>query len=51
MGVTDREVYEEIAPDLMRYATALVGPDHAPDVVSTVVTRALHRSGGPPDRQ
>jgi RNA polymerase sigma-70 factor (ECF subfamily) len=46
MGVTDREVYEEIAPDLMRYATALVGPDHAPDVVSTVVTRALHRSGG-----
>lgn len=46
MGVTDREVYEEIAPDLMRYATALVGPDHAPDIVSTIVTRALQRSGG-----
>ena len=46
MGVTDREIYEEIAPDLMRYATALVGPDHAPDVVSTVVTRALGLSGG-----
>lgn len=46
MGVTDREVYEEIAPDLMRYATALVGPDYAPDIVSTIVTRALQRSGG-----
>ena len=46
MGVNDREVYEEIAPELMRYATALVGPDHAQDIVSTVVTRALNRSGG-----
>lgn len=46
MSVTDREVYEEIAPDLMRYATALVGPDHAPNVVSTVVARALNRPGG-----
>ena len=46
MGVTDREIYEEIAPDLMRYATALIGPDQAPDVVSTVVTRALGRGGG-----
>ncbi len=46
MGVNDREVYEEIAPELMRYATALVGPDNAHDIVSTVVTRALNRSGG-----
>lgn len=46
MGVTDKEVYEEIAPSLMRYATALVGPDHAPDVVSTIVIRALQRRGG-----
>jgi RNA polymerase sigma factor (sigma-70 family) len=46
MGVTDREVYEEIAPALMRYATALVGPDQAPDVVSTVVTRTLQRRDG-----
>lgn len=30
----------------MRYATALVGPDAAEDVVSTVVTRVLARSGG-----
>lgn len=46
MGVNDREVYEEIAPALMRYATALIGPDQAPDVVSTVVTRALGRPDG-----
>jgi RNA polymerase sigma factor (sigma-70 family) len=46
MGVTDRQVYEEVAPDLMRYATALIGPDHAWDVVSTVVTKALQHPGG-----
>ncbi len=46
MSVNDREVYEEIAPELMRYATALVGPDHAQDIVSTVVTRVLQRAGG-----
>ncbi|MDH3463395.1 MAG: hypothetical protein OEM32_07220 [Acidimicrobiia bacterium] len=46
MGVTDREIYAEIAPDLIRYANALIGPDQAPDVVSTVVTRALGRGGG-----
>ncbi len=46
MGVNDREIYEEIAPALMRYATALVGPDHSHDVVSTVMVRALGHSGG-----
>ena len=46
MEVTDREVYDEIAPDLVRYATVLVGWDHAPGVVSSVVARALHRTGG-----
>lgn len=46
MGVNDREIYEEIAPALMRYATALVGSDNAHDVVSTVVVRALGRTGG-----
>lgn len=44
--MNDREVYEEIAPATMRYATALVGPDHAPDIVSTIVIRALQRPGG-----
>lgn len=39
--VTDREVYEATAPALVRFATALVGPDDAADVVSAVVVRVL----------
>lgn len=46
LGVTDREIYQRVSRDLTRFATALVGPDDAADVVSTVVTRALGRSGG-----
>lgn len=38
---TDKDVYEAIAPGLVRFATALVGPDDAADVVSTVVVRVL----------
>lgn len=37
----DREIYEKHAADLIRYATVLVGPDEAPDVVSSVVLRVL----------
>ncbi len=40
---SDRDVYLEIGTDLMRFATALVGPNDAPDLVSTVVTRVLAR--------
>lgn len=40
---SDREIYEKHAADLIRYATVLVGPDEAPDVVSTVVLRVLKR--------
>lgn len=40
---TDREIYESTAPALMRFATALVGPDDAADVVSAVVVRVLGR--------
>lgn len=40
---SDQEIYEKNAPDLVRYATVLVGPDQAPDVVSTVVLRVLRR--------
>lgn len=39
----DAEIYEKHAGDLVRYATVLVGPDQAPDVVSTVVLRVLKR--------
>lgn len=43
LGVTasDSQVYESVKDDLIGYATALVGPDLAPDVVSTVVLRVL----------
>lgn len=45
-GVTgsDSQIYEEVKDDLVRYATALVGPDAAADVVSTVIVRVLSRS-------
>lgn len=39
----DSEIYEKNASDLIRYATVLVGPDQAPDVVSTVIVRLLRR--------
>jgi RNA polymerase sigma-70 factor (ECF subfamily) len=44
--MNESEIYESVRRDLMRYATVLVGPDRAEDVVSTVVTRVLARSGG-----
>ncbi|MCP3994947.1 MAG: sigma-70 family RNA polymerase sigma factor [bacterium] len=40
---TDREVYEAVAPTLVRFATALVGPVDAADVVSAVVVRVLSK--------
>ncbi|GBE23855.1 RNA polymerase sigma-E factor [bacterium BMS3Bbin02] len=39
---TDESIYLKYRDELMRYATALVGPDGAGDVVSTVVTKTLH---------
>jgi DNA-directed RNA polymerase specialized sigma24 family protein len=41
--VSDSQIYAELKGDLVRYATALVGPDFAADVVSTVVVRVLSR--------
>ncbi len=44
MGVdSDAEIYLKYRGDLLRYATSLVGPDRAEDVVSTVVLRAMSR--------
>ncbi|MDJ0953272.1 MAG: sigma-70 family RNA polymerase sigma factor [Acidimicrobiia bacterium] len=40
---TDQDVYEAVAPSLVRFATALVGPSDAADVVSAVVVRVLSR--------
>lgn len=41
--ISDRDVYEAVAPKLVRFATALAGPDDAADVVSAVVVRVLSK--------
>jgi RNA polymerase sigma-70 factor (ECF subfamily) len=41
--VTDEEIYRKNKDDLIRYASVLVGPSEAEDVVSTVVLRILRR--------
>ena len=38
---SDAEVYERLAPELTRFATALVGRVDAPDVLSNAVVKAL----------
>lgn len=43
MGVSDEVIYTKLKDDLVRYATALVGPVDAEDVLSTVVLRTLQR--------
>lgn len=47
----DATEYGAHLSELMRYATALVGPDDAPDVVSRVVVRVLSRTGKAPLRE
>ncbi len=42
---SDAAVYIKYRDDLLRYATSLVGPDQAEDVVSTVVLRAIRGQG------
>jgi len=43
MGVGDRDemIYNTLSGELVRYASALVGPDDGPDLVSAVITRVL----------
>ena len=43
MGMTDEEIYVKYRDELIRYATALVGPASAEDVLSSVITR-VYRS-------
>lgn len=40
---SDAEIYDALRWDLIRYATALVGPDTAADLLSVVVVRLLAR--------
>ncbi len=45
MGVGDKDemIYNTLSGELVRYASALVGPDDGPDLLSVVVTRVLSR--------
>lgn len=43
--VDDSAIWAKHKEELVRYATMLVGPDHAEDVLSTVVERVLRRRG------
>jgi RNA polymerase sigma factor (sigma-70 family) len=45
VDVADSELYRKYADDLTRFATGLVGPDHAADVVSEAVIGCLGSSG------
>ena len=42
-GLSDAEIYDRHRDALIRYASALVGPSHAEDILSTVVLRTLSR--------
>lgn len=37
----DADIYHQYEPELIRYATILVGPDDAPDVVTDAVLAAI----------
>jgi RNA polymerase sigma factor (sigma-70 family) len=43
----DAVLYEQVAPELLRFATALVGRVDAPDVLSGAVVKALASPGWP----
>ena len=44
-GVDDEAVWRKYSGELVRYATVLVGPEDAEDVLSTVVLRILNGKG------
>ncbi len=43
LSLSDATIYRRHRDDLVRYASALVGREEAPDVLSTVVVRILNR--------
>ena len=42
MDIRDQELYAKHSDELIRFATTLVGPSHAEDVVANAVIRAMH---------
>jgi RNA polymerase sigma factor (sigma-70 family) len=47
IGETNAEAYQRYANELVHFATGLVGPDDAPDVVMDAVMRAFSSPGWP----
>lgn len=47
----DRELYEKHAEELTRFATSLVGPSRAEDVVANAVLNAMTSAGWPATRR
>jgi RNA polymerase sigma factor (sigma-70 family) len=47
VAATDGEIYRKYADDLTRFATGLVGPSHAADVVSAAVLHCLDSRSWP----
>jgi RNA polymerase sigma-70 factor (ECF subfamily) len=45
--MTDEEIYRKYADDLVRFATGLVGPFDAPDVVTDACLRCFRAKGWP----
>ena len=45
MEATDESIYNKHSDDLIRFAAAVVGADHAEDVLSTVMVKVLRRGG------
>jgi len=45
--MTDEEVYRKYADDLVRFASGLVGPFDAPDVVTDACLRSFRSNGWP----
>ena len=41
VGDKDEMIYNSLSGELVRYASALVGPDDGPDLLSVVITRVL----------
>lgn len=41
MGDRDEVIYNTLSGELVKYASALVGPDDGPDLLSAVITRVL----------
>jgi RNA polymerase sigma factor (sigma-70 family) len=46
-GPDDAQLYRQVSPELIRFATALVGRGDAPDVLSGAVVKALATPGWP----